>query len=224
MPDTTARDQLAALLAEQLYDRGEYVAAWPADERDLHRDHTQWTDWLDRTEKVQALRYRKAADALLAAVLRSPARVIDTVEELERAALGTIVRTADGDAAVCRTTLGSLGRTRWFLDGEQGEQPASALARPVRVLWTPGDPERPPTATLAARNDGSDLVGKPVGYITGYRNADGDWQIPFDGTPFATRDEAAADARAALTELPGVDWRALTVYDETGEPYRAGER
>lgn len=84
--------------------------------------------------------------------------------------------------------------------------------------------ERPSTATLAGRNDGSDLVAEPVGYVTGYRNADGDWHIPFDGTPFATRDEAATDAQDANAELPGVDWRALTVYDETGEPYGAGER
>lgn len=65
---------------------------------------------------------------------------------------------------------------------------------------------------------------EPVGYITGYRSADNDWHVPFDGTPFATRDEAEADAQDAGVELPGVDWRALTVYDETGEPYRAGER
>lgn len=139
MADNEIRDQLAALLAEQLYDRGQHVADRPEDERELYRDRTghAWTDFADRAAKIQALRYRKCADALIAAG------------------------------------------------------------------WRP--------------------QAEPVGYVTGYRNAAAEWHIPFDGTPFATRDEAATDAQDARTELPGVDWRALTVYDETGEPYRAGE-
>ncbi|MGY1946626.1 hypothetical protein [Nocardia asiatica] len=60
------RDQLAALLAEQLYDRGSYVPDWPKDERDLHRDPDAWNSFDERRAKVQRLRFEKAADAILA--------------------------------------------------------------------------------------------------------------------------------------------------------------
>lgn len=64
-------------------------------------------------------------------------------------------------------------------------------------------------------------AAKPIGYITGFR-LDGDWRIPFDGKPFDTLEEAENDAQdASRDEQPGVDWRALTVYDEVGEPYQA---
>ncbi|MFE7744414.1 hypothetical protein [Nocardia sp. NPDC057455] len=59
------RDQLAALLAEHLYDRGDYVPDWPEDERDLHRDPDAWNSFDERREKVQRLRFEKAADAIL---------------------------------------------------------------------------------------------------------------------------------------------------------------
>lgn len=64
--DMPIRDPLADLLAEHLYDRGEYVRDWPADEQALHRDPDAWTDWTDRAGKVQQLRYRKAAAAIRA--------------------------------------------------------------------------------------------------------------------------------------------------------------
>lgn len=55
----------------------------------------------------------------------------------------------------------------------------------------------------------------PVGYITGYRNAEGGWSIEFDGAPFATREEARADLVDAVEHcLPGLTCRTLTVYDE----------
>lgn len=57
------------------------------------------------------------------------------------------------------------------------------------------------------------LLTEPVGYITGYRNADGDWHVMFDGAPFATRNEAVEDARSANTEAPEFDWRALTLSE-----------
>lgn len=57
--------------------------------------------------------------------------------------------------------------------------------------------------------------GERIGYITGYRTADGDWSIEFDGAPFAAREEALADlVDAAEHCLPGLTCRTLTVYDE----------
>lgn len=56
---------------------------------------------------------------------------------------------------------------------------------------------------------------KPVGYITGYRTAEGDWSIEFDGAPFTTREEARADLVDAIEHcLPDLICRTLTVYDE----------
>lgn len=57
------------------------------------------------------------------------------------------------------------------------------------------------------------LTAEPVGYITGYRNADGGWHVMFDGAPFATHDEAEADAQDASLETPEFDWRALTLSE-----------
>jgi hypothetical protein len=61
----------------------------------------------------------------------------------------------------------------------------------------------------------------PIGYVTGYRDPAGGWHIPFDGAPWPDRETANDDLHDACTEVPGVDWRALTVYDETGDPYQA---
>ncbi|MBF6298261.1 hypothetical protein IU459_11985 [Nocardia amamiensis] len=63
----------------------------------------------------------------------------------------------------------------------------------------------------------------PIGWITGHRHADGKWHIAFDGEPWRTLDEANVDVQDASTETPDVDWRALTVYAETGEPHQAQE-
>ncbi|WP_282775805.1 hypothetical protein [Nocardia sp. CC201C] len=63
----------------------------------------------------------------------------------------------------------------------------------------------------------------PVGYVVGYRTARGDWWISNDGPPWTDRDEAVTDLADASAAMPGVDWRVLTVYDETGAPYRAPE-
>ncbi len=60
-----------------------------------------------------------------------------------------------------------------------------------------------------------------IGYVTGYRDAEGEWWVGFDGTPFTTHEEATDDLHDACNDVPGVDWRTLTVYDETGEPYQA---
>lgn len=55
----------------------------------------------------------------------------------------------------------------------------------------------------------------PVGYITAYRNADGEWSIEFDGAPWATSEEARADLVDAVEHcLPGLTCRTLTIYDE----------
>ncbi|WP_063039680.1 hypothetical protein [Nocardia pseudovaccinii] len=64
-----------------------------------------------------------------------------------------------------------------------------------------------------------------IGYVTGHHNAAGEWWIAFDSPPFGTLDEALADVQDARTvpgnDVPGIDWRALTVYDESGAPDRA---
>lgn len=65
-------------------------------------------------------------------------------------------------------------------------------------------------------------TGVPIGYIVGYRDPHGEWWISFDGKPF-THEAATDDLHDACNEVPGVDWRVLTVYDETGEPYQAQE-
>ncbi|MGW4718304.1 hypothetical protein [Nocardia sp. NPDC004260] len=62
----------------------------------------------------------------------------------------------------------------------------------------------------------------PIGHIVGYREPHGEWWISYDGRPF-THEAATDDLHEAVTEVPGVDWRVLTVYDETGEPYRAAD-
>jgi hypothetical protein len=67
----------------------------------------------------------------------------------------------------------------------------------------------------------ADSTRKPVGYVTGYRDAAGRWWVSCDGPPFTTLGEALGDVVDACNEMPGVDWRALTVYDKTGEPYYA---
>lgn len=55
-------------------------------------------------------------------------------------------------------------------------------------------------------------MSTPIGYVTGYRTPDGEWQIGFDGRPWQTRAEALADVSAARTDDPSVEWAALTVH------------
>ncbi|WP_280410715.1 hypothetical protein [Nocardia asiatica] len=62
-----------------------------------------------------------------------------------------------------------------------------------------------------------------IGWVTGSRYADGEWLISFDGPPWATLERALEDVEDACIEQPLADWRALAIYDEFGEPYRAQE-
>ncbi|WP_280244978.1 hypothetical protein [Nocardia abscessus] len=61
-----------------------------------------------------------------------------------------------------------------------------------------------------------------IGYITGYRQPDGQWHIMWDGAPY-DHEAATDDMHEAVTEIPGVDWRVLTVLNEAGGPYLAAE-
>ena len=62
--NATSKD-LADALETLLFDRGNNVRDWPEDERNLHRNFEAWTDFSDRAEKVQRLRFENAAEALL---------------------------------------------------------------------------------------------------------------------------------------------------------------
>lgn len=138
MPDNEIRDQLADLLAAHLYDRGQRVAEWPEDERELHRDHGAWTCFADRHEKVQTLRYRKAADELLAAGWRPPARVIETAEECAALPVGTIVldKFGAGCTRVHRDPLIGWVRATSALRSRMGHQ-QHAPWLPATVLHMP---------------------------------------------------------------------------------------
>lgn len=64
-----ARDELIHILSESLTDRGVWIPEWPQDEQDLYHSFNKYDNQakLDRAEAVRALRFQKAADALLAA-------------------------------------------------------------------------------------------------------------------------------------------------------------
>lgn len=143
MSSTEPRDQLADLLAEHLYDRGEYVADWPEDERALQRDINAWTDFRDRAEKVQRLRFEKAADAVIAFTggWRPPPRVIETPEELDALSTGTAIL-ASGEVY--------LGR-RLEVDG----------AAPILWYWAFGVLGRTSVMVLAACGDGVTVLWEP---------------------------------------------------------------
>jgi hypothetical protein len=63
----SARELLHQTLSESLFDRGPNVREWPEDERDLHRN-PDWSSFTERAAAVEALRFQKAADAVLAAL------------------------------------------------------------------------------------------------------------------------------------------------------------
>jgi hypothetical protein len=63
--------------------------------------------------------------------------------------------------------------------------------------------------------------GAAAGYIAGYRDPAGAWWVSVDGPVHVDRDNAIADMRKASVDVPGVDWRALTVIDGSGQPYSA---
>ena len=63
--------------------------------------------------------------------------------------------------------------------------------------------------------------GAAAGYVAGYRDPAGVWSVSCDGPVHVDRDDAIADVREASADVPGVDWRALTVFDGSGQPYRA---
>ena len=144
------RDQLAALLAEQLYDRGEYVADWPEDERELHRNGfpDAWTDFRSRTEAVQKLRYKKAADAVIAFTggWRPPPRVIETAEELDALPELAVIRTDEGRVF---EKVGSFPdpdqfgyRSDWMgMDSEFTLGTDEIDDLPATVLWSPEEPK-----------------------------------------------------------------------------------
>jgi hypothetical protein len=64
----SARDELAQLLSASLFERDVWIPEWPADEAKLYHSFNKYSD----TEKekrhnaVRALRFQKAADAVLA--------------------------------------------------------------------------------------------------------------------------------------------------------------
>lgn len=82
--------ELAETLASELFERGQHVEDWPDDEKSLHRDSEQWTDFTDRANKVRELRFEKAADALLAAGW-SKRRTVDSVEAAESLPKGSVI-------------------------------------------------------------------------------------------------------------------------------------
>lgn len=61
-------------------------------------------------------------------------------------------------------------------------------------------------------------ASQPVGYVTGYRAADGELRVEFDGRPWRTRAEADADVRAARAAAPNLDWRRIALHLEEPEP------
>jgi hypothetical protein len=64
-----ARDELIYILSESLTDRGVWIPEWPQDEQDLYHSFNKYSDQAkaERAEAVRALRFQKAADAILAA-------------------------------------------------------------------------------------------------------------------------------------------------------------
>jgi hypothetical protein len=132
------REDLARLLAEQLYDRGEYVPDWPEDEKTLHRDHTAWTDFADRETKVQALRFQKAADAVLREFLVVPrSDITDPIAaELLPVPVGFVVLAKRPDRhekdAFRYEVAGSIWPTREPVENHQAYCEGTAAADPER--------------------------------------------------------------------------------------------
>ena len=135
MPDNQIHDRLATLLTEQLYDRGQHVADWPEDEQALQRDPNAWTDFTDRAEKIQALRYRKAADTLLAAGWQPPARVITDATELPKLPHRAVVRDNAGD-------IFERWHTHWYETGREDRYDSCEIALPATVLYVPEEAAR----------------------------------------------------------------------------------
>ncbi|MDE1673811.1 hypothetical protein [Nocardia gipuzkoensis] len=128
MPD---RDRLVALLAEHLYERGDYVPDWPEDERALHRDMDAWDSFTERAAKVTRLRFEKAANAIIAAGWRPPARRIETAEELEALPFDVLIQDKWGTAWQ-RRSHGNWAR----LAVKRSDAPMR-IVLPAAVLWEP---------------------------------------------------------------------------------------
>ncbi|MFI5541994.1 hypothetical protein ACIA5H_37090 [Nocardia sp. NPDC051900] len=97
------------------------------------------------------------------------------------------------------------------------------IAEDPWITWAVEIPRRIAAELRELRARVAELEARrPIGHIVGYREPRGEWWISYEGKPF-TREEATDDLHDACNDVPGVDWRVLTVYDETGEPYQAQE-
>ncbi|WP_433568116.1 hypothetical protein ACQP1O_42950 (plasmid) [Nocardia sp. CA-151230] len=142
------RDTLAEALARAgfAFERDVWCASWPADEQEAFA-LGQTRNALERREAVQDLRRAKIADDLLAAGWRPPARIIETVEDLEALPAGAIVLETgwagwDSDPvpnAWLRVDIEDVG-LQWLDFGDSGEYDHSQIDLPVIVLWQPITP------------------------------------------------------------------------------------
>lgn len=224
-PDTARRQLLspfdwpAGLADDRARRAGEHVALFLADVIDLlHLAETHDLDPGDAGEQ-ETLRILGAIAAAAASAIgwRPPTGGVAPVNEIEAVAAahmrdwgytsGDILEAAEHS---CTDTCERAGDAFNCLDenGISNHPIADAYAEAIGLARTAAE-------ALAEHRP-------PLGYITGHRTPDGRWNIAWDGHPY-TREAATDDIHEAVTEIPGVDWRVLTVLDEAGGPYLAAD-
>jgi len=174
--ERTARDDLAEVLAYTLYERSQWVREWPADEAALHRDHNAWEDFAERAAKVRALRFQKAADAIISLGWRPP------TQDGEQASddLGHLAEILSGhhmdgfaDSVV---SLGCVEcNNRYESDTWQGawREHTAHMAEVAALGW------RPPASVIPAdtrpyETQTAALDALPVHTLVSYRDHDGE--------------------------------------------------
>ena len=118
MSDTTARDQLAEL-----------VAKTPVNDEGDTLDDSYW-DVMPKAEMI--------ADAILAAGWRPPARTVTTVEEVEALADMTVVLESGLN---WRFVSRKLDNNYWLSDGIEDAFPSMGIGLPATVLYEPEEGE-----------------------------------------------------------------------------------